>query len=988
MPTIRETTAKTRVPNTLEPSNRSVAAAAADRVISKIVPAASHGNTIDDQVEELKARSGHGAATEYATQTDYAIGDEVYWRDGDGVLHFYYRLAAGQDAAGSNPSTASTVWREAVNSLSDVPVIGPNQNTVAAIMQRRTDGQIDFNTQLAVDLAAAQTAAEVQAAIDAQFERATRTTNWQGAWRSGHTYAVGQYVVDRNILYRRRTAGQDADDSERPASNAGDWFRITGTEVHYVQFLRDVIEAHQSRIALVPAQANRGQIIQRQPHTEGYVFTDPLMRWRGAWTNTNGYYFNDVVTHLGRLWVLTGANHLTAVASGNGTIPGTFAPWAEMAVTADHTAPWAEDGNEDPIPGDKLPPVTLESLESSPTIAHDEAESDFDLRSPGTDAIWSSPRSGARLDTGLVEGRHMRDRESFDHSDPTSHRYTAGFQNRDNARGRIYTYFLDPQGDATGDGWRIDPNQGRAYNNGRSTDIVITEDGTKLRGAYHANVNFTDQTVHPSDPDRLTVSLYLDNGDDDNPTPLAQAPVVYDLSRHIGTISLGSLARNQTFANFGEPPATLQGFFDRFGTPLYIGRATGARYMQATVTCQVTGDPGPMRCIVFTNDHAEVDFAGGNTKNSERDVDTHLVGDGSPTPQNPHTFTFENCFPTTDGRYPYFMVRFVSRTGAEINPTVITSIAVRLETLAVDESGKQVNLVFPERTYSNGNRLWIGVVSENQPEIRAVGFTNQVLTLSNADNTVGRTIADTAGRSTAPYAHVAFSGTQTNWWRFDGGILEARRDMRQARINVTVPTLARSNRVTLWRERNDEVSRENLGDRIIPATQGGTIGVSVRAVRAGDRFRVVLETPVTASGWGIEGEAQTTEGLPARQVHSSGILATEDVLNEVRPNHGDQWTRMNTVDSFRWADQKVLYVAINTDYNRWEVASVHTRLLQAITALDPGRVNSARRATTDHFVELSRGASNYVQSFIAPIEDGDIAIAIPADAHRVRIWAE
>ena len=274
---------------------------------------------------------------------------------------------------------------------------------------------------------------------------------------------------------------------------------------------------------------------------------------------------------------------------------------------------------------------------------------------------------------------------------------------------------------------------------------------------------------------------------------------------------MGDLSAGQEYPTFGATPAELDGFFARSDAEhlsgSIFGEAIGTRYMQATLTAQVEGDIGHLQCQVVVAPRPDIAYANNNANVSRLDVDTHLTH-GSATPENPAGFTFANCFSITDGSARFFFVKFISRDGSTVHPELVKQISMRLETLADDDGGRVVDLRFPERTYNSGDRLWIGVVSEFQPKVRAISFTHQALTLSNADDTIGREIEDAAGTSTSPAFHVAFSAAQTDWWRFENGFLVARRDMRQAHVHITIPTLVRSNIVELWRYRDGEVSRQ------------------------------------------------------------------------------------------------------------------------------------------------------------------------------------
>ena len=974
MANLRETTNKTPVPNTLQSTNHSVAVATGDQVLSKITIAASHGDTVDDQIEELKARLGHGAASEYATGTTYAVGDEVYWRDGSNVLHFYYRLTAGQDASGSNPSTLSAVWREAISSLNDVPIIGDDQNSTVAILQRGVNGAIDFNTQIAIDLANTQNARQVRDAIDAELEKASNLGLWRGTWAHSTNYIAGQYVVYSNILYRRRNNGQDQS-SETPNTNTTDWFRITGVEVHIVQRLRDIYELREARIDLDPAQANRGQIIQRDHSSEGYFYANPTMRWRGAWNNTDHYYFLDVVTHFDKLWVLTGENHITAVASGNGTIPGTFAPWVDLAITEEHLASWARQGSTEEIPRGKLPD-DIGLLESSETIDYNQNDGELHLKPPGSQEIWGAVVNGVQ-NTGEVQSRSLRDKTSFDTSDTTVRHYTMADVYMDNVRNG-YTYFRNVRG-PTGDGWQIDNGQHRGWSgNSASTDILINRNNTRLRGQYRARLWAADRNNRADLPEQITVNLRLVGSN----TVIA-SDVAYDLSRHTGTIPIAATEHRQSTV-FGSIPDSLNGLIDRASANKEI-RVNRGHYMQATLRANVVSNPGEMELHVV-----QIPTRAGGSVSYTRNRLSENMSHANPTRENPATFEWENIFNHTDGSHSIFYVVVASWNGAAVHAGALEDFVCALEVQVEDDGGRDVTIDLPDRTYQAGDRLWISADSQRHSPNRIVGMVDQTLTLYNADDTTGRHF-NSSGGSTAPYGHVAFSGTAaTSWWQYaSSGILEAKRDVRKASFTVTIPTLAAANVVRLWRQRSGELGEELLGQHQIVAGSGGTISVETEAVRAGDLFNVVLDTPVTASGWSIAAHAQTAEGLNARQVRTKGLIDTQKVLNQTRNASHNTWARMDQIQNFRWSEHRVIYVAFNPQYNIWDVRSIHTALLQELNPLAVARLGQ-QRSNSDHYIEITRALNNdYGHAYLAPIADGGIAIAVnDNDGHPVKIWVE
>ena len=336
MPTLSNPSGRLRIPLPLTGSGGSTPVAHSDKIRSDLTPATT-GNTVEDHLGDLIARSGHSVAAAYATGTDYEIGDEVFWVDGSGVKHFYLRLTNGRDAANSNPSLLSGDWREIANDLGQVPLAGPNQNTLQALLVRATNGTIDFSTQPTADIAARQTAAQVQALIDAEVLRMASTTRWRGGWAHTTDYAVGDYAIDEgnSNLYRRLTAGQDTS-SENPQVNRTDWVEVSGVERLVAFRLRDVFNLLDWSVQLSKAEGDRGHWITRNTQNEGHRYVLPPMCWGFAWEASVRYYYGHVVTHNNSLWVLTPTSTITTPKSGAGTAPGTDGDWQEIAVHSDH----------------------------------------------------------------------------------------------------------------------------------------------------------------------------------------------------------------------------------------------------------------------------------------------------------------------------------------------------------------------------------------------------------------------------------------------------------------------------------------------------------------------------------------------------------------------------------------------------------------------------------------------------------------------------
>ncbi|MYD93348.1 MAG: hypothetical protein F4Y02_06590 [Chloroflexi bacterium] len=168
MPELNRPTGRTAGPlpyDTLSPRNP---AAVADKIVTTTaVPDASTGNTVEDHIRELLARSGHETAEQYQTEHDYAVGDEVYWTDGSSITHIYFRLTAGRDPAGSTPAALTGVWREVVNDLRNLPVDGDGDASKALVVREAGHGGVRAEVAPWTKLQASQSEAEVNALIAA-----------------------------------------------------------------------------------------------------------------------------------------------------------------------------------------------------------------------------------------------------------------------------------------------------------------------------------------------------------------------------------------------------------------------------------------------------------------------------------------------------------------------------------------------------------------------------------------------------------------------------------------------------------------------------------------------------------------------------------------------------------------------------------------------------------------------------------------------------
>ena len=341
MPTLRETSGKQRFADTIDSQNSKVAPVTADRVLSKISPAASDGNTVDDHLGDIKSRLGHFTDSEifkgsYSNSATYAQGDEVVWLDPDDSNRkkFFKRLVAGDDGSSGTPLTNAANWDEIAADLHNVPVRDvPITRDTASGMWRSDSGEIFFNRRVAAMLLAAQSESEVSAAIMAEVAKIVTNSRWRGAWVGGTNYAVNDYVTHSSHYYRCILA-RGSGDNTGPAGDTTGWTpALTGVELDIAKRLEDITTLLASHVSLpTPAAANRGRWIERAPDGEGYRFHLPPMQWGGTWTSGGSFWFGDVVIHNTRLYILSAAGAITTAKTGSGTEPGTDSDWTEISI--------------------------------------------------------------------------------------------------------------------------------------------------------------------------------------------------------------------------------------------------------------------------------------------------------------------------------------------------------------------------------------------------------------------------------------------------------------------------------------------------------------------------------------------------------------------------------------------------------------------------------------------------------------------------------
>ena len=327
MPTLNlpARSSRTRFSLPVGPGSHSSASAVADEIVTSLSPNATGGNTIQDHLADLIARSGHGQATQYATGTAYDVGAEVYWVDSQNTTHFYLRLVAGQDTGGSTPNNLPTMWREVVNNLGSIPVDGDISTSAALLEKQQGHGAVRASVPLYERLIASQTSSDVTSAITTWVKRIVDQSTYKGDWAHGVTYAAGDIVESGNTLYRRKTAGSDSAGQD-PARNTTDWSGLAGLELAAAQRLKaihDLPEAEEFRgtfSSITAGAALRVGDVVRDDHGRWFIrrtdgtkgSTNPasdLTNWKlltlfsGAYSGTRAYPVGSLVTQDGALWI-------------------------------------------------------------------------------------------------------------------------------------------------------------------------------------------------------------------------------------------------------------------------------------------------------------------------------------------------------------------------------------------------------------------------------------------------------------------------------------------------------------------------------------------------------------------------------------------------------------------------------------------------------------------------------------------------------------
>ena len=336
MPTLSNPTGRLRIPVPLTGNSGSTPIGHANKVYSDIA-AASEGNSVDDQLEDIIAALGRKTDDdefkgEYNNNTTYALADEVWWRDSSNHKHFYKRTVSGSDDGTGDPTTNADNWIEIGVDIHDTPVVDNAITVNSGMLEKLPNGTIRFNRRLITILAAAISEAQATTLIQNEVKKVVDDNLWRGSWSVG-TYALGQYV-EHNSDFFINIEATGSGDTTSPDSDTTHWRQLTedGYEYLIAQRLAAIEDLLDERLTIVPAQANRGQWLNRRADNEGYAFASPPMQWKGNWSADATYYFGDVTNHSTRLWVLSAASTVTTGKSGNASAPGTDSAWTQVAV--------------------------------------------------------------------------------------------------------------------------------------------------------------------------------------------------------------------------------------------------------------------------------------------------------------------------------------------------------------------------------------------------------------------------------------------------------------------------------------------------------------------------------------------------------------------------------------------------------------------------------------------------------------------------------
>ena len=335
MPTLTVSSTKQRFSETVDSQRSSRAVALGNKVLSSVTPAAADGNSIDDHLSDIKARLSHFTNdTEfkgvYDNSATYAIGDEVYWINGDGHKVFYKRLTAGTDGGSGTPVTHTSAWTELTSDIHNLDSGDYNLTENESILERLPNGVIRFNRRLVSVLNAAQTATEVTNSIFAELDKIADKSLWRGEW-TPDVYSVGEYAKHSGSYFRCILA-RSSSDATGPASDTTGWTSLSGSELHIAIRLEDITNLLNESIGLEKASESRGLWTARRVNAEAWGYVNPPMQWKGNWSSSGNYFYGDVVHDDNRIYVLTATSTIVTPKSGAGTDPGTDNAWSEISV--------------------------------------------------------------------------------------------------------------------------------------------------------------------------------------------------------------------------------------------------------------------------------------------------------------------------------------------------------------------------------------------------------------------------------------------------------------------------------------------------------------------------------------------------------------------------------------------------------------------------------------------------------------------------------
>ena len=337
MPTLTNPSARIKVPYPLAGVSTRGAATTDDKVLSTLTPVASDGNSVLDHLSDIKAELGHRTDDDefkgpYSNSTTYALGDEVSWVDSTGKKRFYKRIVAGDDGSTGDPTTNADNWVVLGANIHDITVGDYGVTTNSGILERIPNGTIRFNRRLVELLQAAITESEAQTQIENTVKEVVQNNLWRGEWQAA-AYVQGAFVKDNGDYFRSRAA-IGSGNTTPPASDTTNWTQLTPDGYHYdiAKRLEAITDLLAEQTFLVPAAANRGRWVSRRSDSEGYVFDDPPMQWKGNWSSGASYFFGDTVNHDTRVWTLTAAATVHTAKRGSSTEPGTDSAWTQIIV--------------------------------------------------------------------------------------------------------------------------------------------------------------------------------------------------------------------------------------------------------------------------------------------------------------------------------------------------------------------------------------------------------------------------------------------------------------------------------------------------------------------------------------------------------------------------------------------------------------------------------------------------------------------------------